>query len=117
MKKLLFLVIFAFAYADISNILIKIKTLEECRADKPYVRNIFLFKPQKPFNDILCEEEKKEIKIKAVLNDRVLIGDKWYKVGDEVNGYKIVQITDKFVKFKTDNGYLKIPLFIQKVLR
>jgi hypothetical protein len=116
MRKLLFLLVVSFLYADISEILIEVKKIEECNAKKPYLKNIFFNTfYYKPNIDISCEE--KSFKIKAKLNDKVLIGSKWYKVGDYVNGYKIVQITDKYVKFQTSKGYLKIPLYVQKVLK
>jgi len=38
---------------------------------------------------------KKSIKLQTILNNRVLIKNRWYGVGDSISGYKIVKIEQK----------------------
>ena len=52
--------------------------------------------------------------VTTVLNNRVFVNSSWYKVGDEVNGYKIIQIRENEVLTKKDGKILKFGLKRQK---
>ncbi len=64
---------------------------------------------QNPFTNPTFEKLK-QIKIIAILLDRVKIDDKWYKKGDRINDAVIVEIDSKEIKFKYDNSEIKINL-------
>jgi len=40
----------------------------------------------------------------AIINESALINNKWYKVGETVNGYKILKINQKTVSLKNASG-------------
>jgi len=90
---IIFLVVFL--YADISDILIKIREIENMKksflnidynifGNNTPIENNFI----RPVNN-----NETELKIFAIFNDKVNINGKWYKVGDEVENYKILKIT------------------------
>ena len=59
------------------------------------------------------KRKKTTIKLQTILNDKVLIKNRWYKVGDKVYGYKITQVgKNSIVVFK--NRKRKIIFFEKK---
>jgi hypothetical protein len=119
MKKIvLFLLIFNVAFANIS-----------CKSYEKYVKemsNYSLNLEPISYNPFYVPKVKKEvhkvikskpkIKILAVLNNKVLLNlkikrksrKKWLKIGDSINGYKLIKITKDAVVFKYKN---KIEIF------
>lgn len=53
---------------------------------------------------------KKPLRIDAILNKKVYINGKFYGVGKTVDGYKIVTITNKYIKVTKNRRILTIPL-------
>ena len=53
---------------------------------------------------------RKSLRIDAILNNKVYINGRFYGVGKMVYGYKIVTITDKYIKVKKNRRILIIPL-------
>jgi hypothetical protein len=102
MKKFLLFSLSVILYADISNILEKINTIENYKID---------FKPinLKKCRKMKVRNKKKEIEkkliLKAFLNKKVLINDKWLKVGDVIEDYQVVKIYSKKVVLKKDNKF------------
>jgi len=41
------------------------------------------------------------LKLKAIMNSKALVGNKWYKVNDKVLGYKVIEITQNQVLLKS----------------
>ena len=118
MKKLvIFLTVLLFG--DVSDTLFKIKEIESLKKHFLHIDyNIF-----SADNIPVITGDLKEginLKIYAVFNDMVNINGKWYKRGDEVNGYKILKISDSYVLLSKDgrmvtlktgnrgNNYLKV---------
>jgi hypothetical protein len=118
MKKIVFLLIFNVAFANIS-----------CKSYEKYVKemsNYSLNLEPISYNPFYVPKVKKEvhkvikskpkIKILAVLNNKVLLNlkikrksrKKWLKIGDSINGYKLIKITKDAVVFKYKN---KIEIF------
>jgi hypothetical protein len=118
MKKIVFLLIFNIAFANIS-----------CKSYEKYVKemsNYSLNLEPISYNPFYVPKVKKEvhkvikskpkIKILAVLNNKVLLNlkikrksrKKWLKIGDSINGYKLIKITKDAVVFKYKN---KIEIF------
>ena len=117
MKKIFFLSFFAFLFANTMQIIEEIKKIEQFKPKFKNVQNFNIFS----FDD----EEKKEninknrnlvpktvpiLRIYAIFQNKVNINGKWFKLGDNVNGYKIIKIGKGFVLLKKDNikKYLKL---------
>ena len=45
--------------------------------------------------------------VTSILNNRVFINSRWYRVGDKVNGYKIIQIKEDSILVKNSKKVLK----------
>jgi len=108
MKKIIFFIA-VFLYADISNILIKIKQIEESKKTflpmPPY--NIFIFLKTELVNRVQIYTAN-PLKIYAIFNNLVNINGRWFRVGENVNGYKIIKVSDKKVILKKDNRYITL---------
>jgi hypothetical protein len=53
-------------------------------------------------------------KLYAIVNDYVLINNKWLKEGDIFDGYEVLKIYIDFVELKSDENVFKIGLFEEK---
>jgi len=56
-------------------------------------------------------KEKKQIDtlyITTILNNRIFVNSKWYKVGDKINEYKIVQISKNSILARKDGKLVKL---------
>lgn len=53
-------------------------------------------------------------KLYAIVNDHVLINNKWLKKGDTFDGYEVLKIDIDFVQLKSDTNVFKIGLFEEK---
>jgi hypothetical protein len=56
-------------------------------------------------------EKKKQdnrLHVTSIMNQRVFIDSKWYSVGDEVRGYKILQINALNILAKNDDKVVKL---------
>ena len=103
-------------FGDVSNILLKIKDIENIKKNFLDVKyNIFGAYVQNVKIVPLTQEIK--LKIYAIFNNKVNMNGKWYKLGEEINGYKIVKILKNGVVLKKANKYfyLKIKNTILKV--
>lgn len=58
--------------------------------------------------DFKQENKKFAFKIEAVVMNYVFIENRWYTVGDYINSYKIISISDDFIQFKKDNKVQKV---------
>ncbi len=119
MRVLLIFVFAVFLYADISYVISVIKQIEEYKPKfKPFIDyNIFVSK----FNNIEKKQKKrvvfdKKLTVYAIFLDKVNINGIWLKEDDEIEGYKIVKITNNRVILKK-NGKKKILTFNYKVLK
>ncbi len=57
-------------------------------------------------------KDKADIKLQAIVNDQIVINNRFYLIGDSVNGYKIDKVSKNMVYLKKDNS-TKI-LYLQK---
>ncbi|MDD3344245.1 MAG: hypothetical protein PHR87_11810 [Sulfurospirillaceae bacterium] len=55
-------------------------------------------------------ETKRSLRLVAILNQKAYINGQWYRVGQSVNGYKIIKIREQSVELKKD-GKTKILAF------
>ena len=117
MKKLIiFLTVLLFG--DVSDILFKIKEIENLKKNFLNIDyNIFSTHNMPAPAVIGVVKESINLKIYAVFNDKININGKWYKIGDEVQGYKILKVSDRYLLLKKDgkiftlkigNDYLKV---------
>jgi len=117
MKKLIiFLAILL--YADISDILIKIKDIENMKKSFLKVNyNIFgeNYNIESSFIPVVNNEIN--LNIFAIFNNKVNINGKWYKTGDEVEGYKIFKITSDKIFLKRDNKIIVLKIRQSNILK
>jgi hypothetical protein len=52
--------------------------------------------------------QDKTLHITSILNNKVFVNSHWYSVGDEVNGYKILQIREDSVLAKNSEKVVKL---------
>lgn len=60
------------------------------------------------------KQEKIIPKLQAIFNDRVKLEDKWYKVGDEVLGFRVIGIDFDMVILKDRDGEVNLSLVENK---
>jgi len=53
------------------------------------------------------KEVESSLYITSILNNRVFVNSHWYKVGDKVNGYKIIQINNNDILAKNSKKVVK----------
>lgn len=53
-------------------------------------------------------DEMPELKIEALLNERVKINSKWYQKGDFIDGAQIVEIKENEISLKQNNALIKL---------
>ena len=58
----------------------------------------------------ISKKESLNLKIYAIFQNRVNINGKWFKIGDIINGYKILKITNNYVYLKRNNKVLKLSI-------
>jgi len=102
MKKIIFITVGIFLYADISNVLLKIDKLENfkrtfMKIDLPVCKNTT---PKQ--ETIFTNSSKSENKLilNAIFNKKALINNEWVKSGDILNGYKVMKVFSKQVVLK-----------------
>ncbi len=61
--------------------------------------------------------KKKILKLKAIMNNSALINDKWYKVGEVVNGYTITKVTLTEVLLKKGSKSITLTTYTKKFKR
>jgi len=107
MKKIIFFIAI-FLYADISNILLKIKEIEKSKKIFLPIPQYNIFTSSKTISITAVQTNSINIPIRiyAIFNNLVNINGKWYKVGDNVNGYKVVEISNKNIVLKKDSKYI-----------
>ncbi len=98
--RILIIFLAVFAFGDISDAILKIKTIENLK--KRFLKidyNIFSTTKKRYF----VVKSNIELKLYAIFNNRVNINGKWYKIGDIIQGYKIIKITYDKVFLKKGN--------------
>lgn len=59
---------------------------------------------------IETKPQEKTFHVISILNNRVFVNSHWYSVGDEVNGYKILQIREESVLAKNSEKVVKFSI-------
>ena len=115
MKKIFFLSFFIFLFGNTMQIIEEIKKIEQFRPKFKNVKNfnIFSFNEEKKENinkDFNLLKKTPMLQIYAIFQNKVNINGEWFKLGDSINGYKIVKIGKNFVLLKKGNikKYLKM---------
>ncbi len=82
---------------DVKTILKDMESLEkEKRSFSKIVINydpFFPTKKDKKKRTVYKKQQKKSYKLKAILNKKAFINDRWFKLGERVGEYKIIKIT------------------------
>ena len=108
MKKIILLTFFLFLYADVKYIINEIVKIEEFKPIFKKIKyyNVFEYETNIVKENIVAVSQKKNLNLKiyAIFQNRVNINGKWFKVGDNIYGYKIVKINKNFVLLKNGNS-------------
>jgi len=113
MKKLILVILVINLYADISIIIKKIDELNNFNYNFILINyNPFICKNIYKNNLVknLVVRKKSIFILKAIFNNQAFINNKWYKVGDKINGFIIYKITDKEIFLKKGKKIVKIKL-------
>jgi len=121
MKKIIIFFILIFSFADVSDVILKIKAIQNFQ--KKFLiypkYNIFININNQNINytNIKLSQGFYKMKIYAIFNNKVNINGKWKKIGDFINDYKIIKIYPDYVILKKNNKLkiLKITSNIIKV--
>ena len=107
MRKIIFLTFFLFLYADVKYIINEIVKIEEFKPIFKKIKyyNVFEYETNIVKENIMAVSQKEDLNLKiyAIFQNRVNINGKWFKVGDNIYGYKIVKIDKNFVLLKNKN--------------
>jgi len=125
MKKIIFIIFSLLLYADVTYIINEITKIEKFKPVFKKIKHYNIFEYETniatniPTKNTASRSEKGSfnLKIYAIFQNRVNINGKWFKVGDTINGYKIVKITNNYVYLKRNNKTLKLSItnYILKV--
>jgi len=121
LKKFIFFIAI-FLYADISDVLLKIKEIENHK--KIFLKypdyNIFTSKVYKikPKQSIIqIHKPLVKLTLNAIFNNSAKINGKWVKKGDVIYNYKIIKIEYNKVILKKDNKYFVLTMKHPRILR
>ncbi|MGB5920457.1 hypothetical protein [Arcobacter sp.] len=83
------------------------------------IKNIVLFQNNTiNSKEVLVKENiKEDIKIDAIINNTVLVNDKWYKIGEKINDEKVISIKNDFIEVKKNNHKTKIWIYQNEYTR
>jgi len=108
MKKLLFLSFFIFLFANPAKIIEEVKKIEQFKPEFKDIQDIdvFSFNKKENINNEFNSTSKKSLKLQiyAIFQNRVNINGEWFKIGDSIDGYKIVKIDKNFILLKKGNS-------------
>ena len=129
MRYILLFVCFVYINAqDISVLLSKIDYLTKQTSQNfqdikvnydPFVQSKKIVQKKKNLKKMVRLSTKQTFSLVTIFNDRAFINSKWYKKGDTIYGYKIVDIGDdkvllskesklKYLRIKKINNLLKV---------
>ncbi len=121
MKKIFFLFfIITFSFSDVSDIIFKIKKIENSKKIflkyPPY--NIFINKQitNNIQQTIIQSSPLINMKIYAIFNNKVNINGQWKKEGDYINDYKIIKIHPNFIVLRKNNK-IKLLKFSSNIIK
>ncbi len=65
----------------------------------------------------LLKDEKEAIKIEAIIDNSVLVNNKWYKIGEKINGKKVISINRDFIELENNNHKTNIWIYQNEYTR
>ena len=114
MKKIVFLICSVFLFADVSDIINEIKKMESFTPKFKHFVNYNIFINNKVKNhyirNVVISNTDSNLILYAVFQNRVNINGIWLKVGEVINGYKIIKIAPNKVLLKKDGKIKKLIL-------
>jgi len=119
MKKIFLLSCFVFLFSDTIKIIEEVKKIEQFEPKFKSVQgfDIFYFNESKQESVIIdsnsTSTSKKDstLKIYAIFQDRVNINEKWFKIGDSIDGYEIIKIDKNSILLKKENDKKTLKIF------
>lgn len=118
MKKVFFLLfIITFSFSDVSDIIFKIKEIENSKKIflKYPLYNIFINKKTN-ITPIIKSAPVENMKIYAIFNNKVNINGQWKKEGEYINDYKIIKIFPDYVVLRKNNK-IKLLKFSSNIIK
>jgi len=124
MKKIIIFLAMVFAYSDVYTIITQIKKMESFKPEFKKIQKYNIFSSFDINNNSVKSVTSFAAKadnliINAIFQNRVNINGTWYKLGDMIEGYRIVKVYNNEVILKRDNKIKKLVLKsnILKVLK
>ena len=121
----LFTIIFSFLFSDeIDTIISKINEKRDSQLPKNKISSVVSPMPKVIILDknnssesnktiMVIKKDEDTFILSAIINNSALINNKWIKLGEKVNGYKLSDIMDDSV-YLVDNNKSKLIFFKQK---
>ncbi|WP_375724427.1 hypothetical protein LXN10_02800 [Arcobacter sp. KX21116] len=83
------------------------------------IKNIVLYQNNAiSSKEVLVKDDiKEDIKIDAIINNTVLVNDKWYKIGEKINDEKVISIKSDFIEVEKNNHKTKIWIYQNEYTR
>ena len=120
MKKIVLFITIKILFGDINNVILLIKNMENF---KPRFKKIEQYKPF--FNEEKIKKEKiivtkqntnVNLSVSAIFQNKALINGKWVKVGNIIEGYKVIKISDNKI-ILSKNEIIKVIMLTSKILK
>ena len=120
MKKILIFLIITFSFSDVSNIIFKIKEIQNNKKIflKYPLYNIFINEIMHNNIQLIIKSSNlsQKIKIYAIFNNKVNINGQWKNIGDYINDYKIIKIFPNYIILRKNNK-IKILKFSSNIIK
>lgn len=120
MKKILIFLIITFSFSDVSNIIFKIKEIQNNKKIflKYPLYNIFINEILHKNIQLIIKSSNlfQKMKIYAIFNNKVNINGQWKNIGDYINDYKIIKIFPNYIILRKNNK-IKILNFSSNIIK
>ncbi len=120
MKKILIFLIITFSFSDVSNIIFKIKEIQNNKKIflKYPLYNIFINEILHKNIQLIIKSTTPSLKMKiyAIFNNKVNINGQWKNIGDYINDYKIIKIFPNYIILRKNNK-IKILNFSSNIIK
>lgn len=75
---------------------------------KVVFKDFYLKNKELNLKELPKKHKSLSFKIEAIVMNYVLIENSWYTIGDNINSYKIIRISNDFIELKKDNKIQKV---------
>jgi len=121
MRYFLVVLLSSFLFGDVANIILKIKYIDNMKKKfLSFDYNIFGNNFSNNLSESVSNINMKtniNLKIFAIFNNKVNINGKWFKLGDYINGYKIIKITSNGIYLMKKSKIIYLKLVSNNILK